>query len=612
MLPLIAAAERAAVAEEEALPTVTVTAQRVANEAPAGLYATIATALRYDPEVDLQSRGLPEGQADVTVRGGVFENTAVALGAVTVHDPQTGHYTTLLPIDAEALSGPRIRTDTAHALAGFNATLATLAYAWRPLTEHREIAGGAGSDALRFGAMAIADTHIDEDGTVTGLEAQYSASAGDGSRPHGDHEFERALLHAQRRTTASQTDLAIAWQDSFFGWPGAYTGFASLPETDHTKTALVMANHRMALASGAGKDGDSWLEFGAYYRDLEDDYDFDRRTEEFGAPGSFDHRTRSYAAAVQGRHAGPTWAWRYGLQLAADELVRSTDLTHGGFDSRQYLKLTVAPERRWALASNRELLLRIGATLDASSRDEEAWLPLASLGYTRMTEAGADVLTLSFQSSSQVPGYTALSSAPNGLFGGNAALGRERTDSLSLRYEWQRDDWLARIAAYVRKDDDLVDWTYLSGAPFVRQANAVDLDVVGVEALVTKQWTAADLAVGYAYLDKQADYGTAAVDASYYALNYARHRLTAALRYALNDRMTLLFDNELRQQASNPLRGNGTDAYVASLALEWQPRAVEGLGLSLIVDNLTNSNFQEFPGTPAVRRQASFRLRYGW
>ncbi len=164
----------------------------------------------------------------------------------------------------------------------------------------------------------------------------------------------------------------------------------------------------------------------------------------------------------------------------------------------------------------------------------------------------------------------------------------------------------------MRKDDDLVDWTYLSGAPFVRQANAVDLDVVGVEALVTKHWTAADLAVGYAYLAKQADYGAAAVDASYFALNYARHRLTAALRYALNDRMTLLFDNEFRRQASNPLRGSGTDAYVASLALEWQPRAVEGLGLSLIVDNLTNSNFQEFPGTPAERRQASFRLRYGW
>jgi hypothetical protein len=426
------------VAEDEALPTVTVTAARVANGLPASLYATIATALRYDPEVDLQSRGLAEGQADVTVRGGVFENTAVAIGAVTVHDPQTGHYTTLLPIDADVLSDPRIRTDTAHALAGFNATLATLAYSWRTLTEQREIAAGMGSDALRFGGMAIADIYTDAKGTVTGIEARYAASAGDGSRPLGDHQFERVLLRAQRRSAASQTDLAIAWQDSFFGWPGAYTGFASLPETDHTRTALLMANHRLTLQRDAGSYGDAWLEFGAYYRDLQDDYDFDRRTEESGTPGSFDHRTRSYAAAVQGRHAGPRWAWRYGLQVSADELVRSTDLTHGRFDSRQYLKLSVAPERRWQLAADRELRLQLGATLDASNRDQEAWLPLASLAYARMSDEGADVLSLSFHASSQLPGYTALNSSSDGLFGGNADLGRERTDSLSLRYERQR------------------------------------------------------------------------------------------------------------------------------------------------------------------------------
>src|SRR5690606_5576827 len=150
-------------------------------------------------------RGLAEAQADITVRGGVFENTAISLGAVTVHDPQTGHYTTLLPIDAEVLSRPAVMTDALHALRGFNATLATLAYEWRALDEHREIALGTGTDGLRFGAMAMADTHTGETGTVTGIEARYAASAGDGSRAYGDHDFERALVHAQRRSSGTQT-----------------------------------------------------------------------------------------------------------------------------------------------------------------------------------------------------------------------------------------------------------------------------------------------------------------------------------------------------------------------------------------------------------------------
>ena len=83
----------------EQLSEVTVRASRVANTQPAGTYASLATNLRFDPQTELQSRGLPEGQADVSVRGGIFENTGFAVGAVTVMDPQTGHYTAGLPIE---------------------------------------------------------------------------------------------------------------------------------------------------------------------------------------------------------------------------------------------------------------------------------------------------------------------------------------------------------------------------------------------------------------------------------------------------------------------------------------------------------------------------------
>ena len=83
----------AASAEEttaEELTEITVTAARVANTRPAGTYASVATQLRFDPLTELQSRGLPEGQADVTVRGGLFENTGFNAGAVTIMDPLPG------------------------------------------------------------------------------------------------------------------------------------------------------------------------------------------------------------------------------------------------------------------------------------------------------------------------------------------------------------------------------------------------------------------------------------------------------------------------------------------------------------------------------------------
>ena len=111
----------------EEINEITVSAQRVANTRPAGTYASIATTLRFDPLTELQSRGLAEGQSDVTVRGGVFENTGFKLGAVTVMDPQTGHYVAGLPVDPALLSTPAILQGIDSAVEGFNSAIATMA-----------------------------------------------------------------------------------------------------------------------------------------------------------------------------------------------------------------------------------------------------------------------------------------------------------------------------------------------------------------------------------------------------------------------------------------------------------------------------------------------------
>ena len=72
----------------EDIVEIRVSASRVANNLPANTYATVATALRFDPLTELQPRGIAEGQSDVTVRGGLFENTGFKVGAITINDPQ--------------------------------------------------------------------------------------------------------------------------------------------------------------------------------------------------------------------------------------------------------------------------------------------------------------------------------------------------------------------------------------------------------------------------------------------------------------------------------------------------------------------------------------------
>src|SRR3954468_3323489 len=120
VLVLAAAAIRAAEPAYE-LPKVVTYSEQVANQTPVATFAMPVSGLRFEPRVDVQARNLPEGQADVTIRGGGFENTGFKLGALSLYDPQTGHYFAEIPVAPAMLQTPRVLTGAENALAGFNA-----------------------------------------------------------------------------------------------------------------------------------------------------------------------------------------------------------------------------------------------------------------------------------------------------------------------------------------------------------------------------------------------------------------------------------------------------------------------------------------------------------
>jgi hypothetical protein len=397
----------------------------------------------------------------------------------------------------------------------------------------------------------------------------------------------------------------LGYHDKFYGWPGAYTGFSSLPETDHTRLGLIVLDHRHTGDRG-------WWEIGAAYRWLKDDYDFDRRTVESGTPGSFEHETRSFSLGLTGQNYSAGLEWYFSGLVAADRLVSSTDLTYGHFNSRTYVMMSLAPGREWTTQSGSVVTLRAGLRLDMSNRDENALMPLFGLVLKQNSGQGVNRFGLEFSRTSQLPGYTALNSRPLGLFGGNPDLGREYANTLSLSAARDNPNWQVRATVFRRRDDDLVDWTFLEGAPFLRQANSVDIDVTGFEGLVFWQFPGLEIVGGFAWLHKEADYGTAQVDASYYALNYARQRLTLAWIYTPVERVQLRWDNEYRHQQENFLRSSRNKAYITSLSLFWNPAFSQKVRINIVADNLTGSDFEEFPGTPAMGRQVSLGVGMDW
>ncbi|MDX2109522.1 MAG: TonB-dependent receptor [Verrucomicrobiota bacterium] len=580
----------------------------VANEAPASTFAAPVTLLRYLPQVDLQTRGIAEGQADIALRGGVFENTGVKLGGLPLYDPQTGHYSAELPLDPALLEVPQVKVGTDQAASGFNSTTGSIVYRIRPLTDSGAVEAGFGEHSLNYqrGFATMTTEAGFLGGRTVGAAVSAARSEGDGAQPYGDHEFKRISGLVQVRGTESQTDLLLGYASKSYAWPGMYTGNATFKELDDYQTLLLAANHRWDYAP------DSHLAFAAGYRRLKDDYELNtlRGKDWFRA---YRHETETVTGAIDGRHAFELWAVNYNLTALADQLD-STDLRYGNFMSRTYWKAAIVPEVPYAINDTWTAVAKAGLAYDDTNRNSDDFSPLAGLSLVQKVSEGSNRYFVEYSRTTQVAGYTALNSPPPpGAFAGNKQLDRAAANTYETGAEITRKIWSARSAVFFRQDHNLADWTFNSAAPGTRQANPVDLETWGIETSAQAEVTSwARLIVGYTYLDKTSDYGSALVNGSYYALNFARHRFTTAAVLRPIEWLELRVDAEYREQEPNVKRTTGAEAFTTSAGISFFPPWVKGLELGATGDNLTDSNFQEFPGTPGERRQISFWARYRW
>ena len=588
----------------ESLTEIRVYSDRIANQDPAGTFAMPVSALRYEPQVDLQTRNLGEAQSDITIRGGVFESVGIKLGGLSLSDPQTGHYLAEIPVAPEMLTSPQIITGSELALETQNATAGAVAYGWRAIESRGNLALAVGQG--QFASASFYQGFVANSSVFRGrlrADVAWAHSSSDGQILFSDHNFDRVNVRFQWVGARSQTDLFAGYQAKAFGWLNLYTPFNS-PELENLQTLLVAWNHRVQFSAF------DFIEASAFYRRNKDDYAYNRFAP-LGPIHPFQHTTWLSGAELAGRKRVGDFAVQFRGEVLADEL-ESTSLTFGRYYTRNMAKLAAAAEKSWVMGNGGRIDAKLGGTVDRSNRAATAWSPVAELART-WSGQGLTRVFFSYAGSSQLPSYTALNSNPNaGLFRGNSALGREQARNFELGFAGALDGWSGQAVMFFRKDDDLVDWTYRRGVT-ARAANTVDVDTTGFEWVARRSWAHTDVVLGYTVLTKDASYRGAVVDASFYALNYARHRLTAAVIYRFNREWELRLDNTARLQADNPLRMIGGDETLNSaLGIIFKPHQLRGVRIALRADNLWSSNYQDVPAVPAAPRQVSVGLTHGW
>ncbi len=606
--PLVVLAEVAVPADPVELAPVMVYSPDVANQVPVSSFATPVSVLRFEPLVDVQSRGFAEAQSDISIRGGTFDQTGFTVGAVSIYDPQTGHYAGELPVAPSMLGAPTINTGAQNAMSGWSATAGNVGYGWNRVTSQGFVSAGGGSDnLLRTEAYSGYVSSKKIAGRTLAADASVAYSESEGSRPFGDHEFARYNARIQLADDVSQTDLFAGYQDKFFGWRELYAGPFGSTETDDLQTTLLVLNHRI----NHGADGD-YFQAGAYYRRNDDEYQFNR-----AAPNTaFIHRTEVTGASFDGRHSfTEATALRYRAGVIADE-IESTELVvgpvNGRYNDRTQGYAGLFADHTVTLAGGRSLVMTAGANYDASNRSGSAVSPVAEVALAKDRGALRRVY-VAYSETTQLPGYTALNSnSAVRFFRGNRDLGRSESKNIELGADTTIENWTFKTAVFFRKDENLVDWTFNPALPrTARIAAQGDSDTLGFESVARRNFDRIDLVLGYAWLHKTEDYLAPGTD-SFYAFNFPVHRVTAAIVARLGAGFEARMDNEFRVQEDNALRRRNDEVLLSSLGLYYTVPGVKGLTLSAQVDNLWNTYYEEVPLVPGARREWSVGARYAW
>ena len=598
------------------LPALTIMGQETANQRPVTTYETPLSNLDFDPRVDFQSRNMAEAQGDISIRGGTFENTGVQVGSVSLIDPQTGHYTTELPIAPEMLGEPKVLTGADNALRGFNSSVGTVSYSWNEITKGGSLTIGGGDHNLNFQRLhhALSGTFSDSANWNWGAEIESSRSESDGTIPFGDHSFDRISSRIQVLGPDSQTDLFAGYQDKFYGWPGMYTANTKYHETEDYQNRLILLNHKQNY-------DDSFFEFTSFHKRLSDHFILSRENPPLYAYEAT-HETLVHGIGLSGKHqVNDYFSLNHFAQFTSDKMDFSgvngkedNGLKQGNFNDRQYYKFSILPEYNHDFSPNQKILYKIGFSLDDSNRDNQKFSPIAEISWKRSEKPNhSDNIYLSYSESTQVLGYGAIGgNTDSGTFLSTRDLNRSSSKNLELGANLKRENWKFSGALFYRWDDDLVDWTFVEGKPNSRKAKHVDINTYGLEMIASRTWNSLEALFSYALLKKKEDYKDPSIIGSFYALNYPENRVTLGAIWDPFKFLQFRLDNEWREQRENILRTGPDRSTFTHFATSYYPSQIDDLELFLAFEKPWDKDFEDIPGIAPRDDQFSFGASYRW
>ena len=298
---------------------------------------TVADILYYIPGVDVRTRGASGAQADVSMRGGTFDQVQIRLNGVNITDAQTGHYSLNLPVSVDLIEQIEVQEDGINIVTEKegNPLLRPAGTSPVSLPARGTIASRAGEELGVQGSLRLtagmnglvnpaATVRVQRGGWYLNASAEYNRTDGYYA-PAPSVKEQKALDNSDLKlanifiqTGCKDLDVQLGAQYKDAG-AGMFYGFGSQDQFDATRTAFGAARYTHTWL-------DRWhLEADASYRANYDRYEWHRGQRLYG---NF-HFTQTATASLKGSVRYPVGTGRgttaAGIEMR-NENIRSTNL----------------------------------------------------------------------------------------------------------------------------------------------------------------------------------------------------------------------------------------------------------------------------------------------
>ena len=518
------------------------------------LFGSFADYLKLDSSVDLRERGPNDTQSDLSIRGGAPGQALVLLNGIRINDPQTAHHNMDLPVPLSAVSQIQVLSGSGSTQYGSDAVAGVVNLITQtPPGADVRLRGALGNNGVNqeSGVLGGGGKHIDE-------QLSFDRDFSSGFAPDRDYRNWGLASFTGVRTRLGATDMLLSLSDRAFGADQFYGNFNSWERTKGWFASL-----RQELG-----------------KKTEIDFAYRRHSDLFVL-------FRDHPQIFTNRHVDQSWE---GAVRRSDDLPKHARLHYGGeafaesIDSNnlgQHSRVHGAGYASYDVRALRRYSFSLGARDDIYAGSRNQISPTASAG-AWLSDRWK--LRASASRAFRLPSYTDLYyHDPANV--GSPNLRPEKAWNYEAGVDWRVRKLHASLAAFQRRDTDLIDYVRASPTDIYRATNFQHLVFTGAEVFLEyKPTTSQTLSAGYTAL--HGDRAPAPGITSKYVFNYPVNNALVAWQGALGG-----FIGRTRIAVVDR---RGRDPYAlwdASMA-----RAKGRLRPFLQLTNITSTVYQEISG----------------